>query len=254
MTIGYHQYGTGEHKVIILHDWFSDVSSYSALIPYLDQQHFTFIFADLRGYGKSKHFKGEYSVLETVSDILTLADELGFNLFSIIGHSMSGMTVQYLLAHFPHRIAKAIAIAPVPACGSPADKDTFDFMKEAADNDLNKAAQAANMMSGNRHSNIFIKYKAQQWHKAATTEARLGYLKMFTQTDFTESVQGCNKPLLVITGEYDIEAYNEQGMKNTIKKWFENAELKIAKNSAHYPMQEVPVWLATEIDNFLKNN
>ena len=49
--LGFTRYGDGPIPVIVLHDWFCDHSSWDAALPYLTPSRFTYVFADLRGYG-----------------------------------------------------------------------------------------------------------------------------------------------------------------------------------------------------------
>jgi pimeloyl-ACP methyl ester carboxylesterase len=51
--LGYVQYGDGPIRVLVMHDWLGDHSSYDALMPWLDGRAFTYVFVDLRGYGLS---------------------------------------------------------------------------------------------------------------------------------------------------------------------------------------------------------
>ena len=43
---------------------------------------------DLRGYGGRKEVAGEFTMDEAAADAIALADELGWDRFSVVGHSM----------------------------------------------------------------------------------------------------------------------------------------------------------------------
>jgi len=92
--IGFTTYGAGPIRVLVLHDWFADHSSWDAALPYLTPEGFTYVFADLRGYGASRDVGGSYTLDETAGDAIGVADQLGWTRFSLIGHSMSGLIVQ----------------------------------------------------------------------------------------------------------------------------------------------------------------
>lgn len=252
MTLGYGLHGSGAEKVIVMHDWFCDQSSYDFMIPFLDTSYFTYCFVDLRGYGKSKHLPGKYTVDEIIGDIIKLAEKLEWQKFHIVGHSMTGMVVQKIINNYPDKIKGSIAITPVPACGAQSDEDTLKFMEHAAWDNDEFAKQAADMMSGNRLSKTFLNYKVKKWRKTSTAEARVAYCHMFVKTNFVNEIEGCSSPLLVIAGEYDAEYLREQVQRDTILKWYPNAEIMICKNAAHYPMMETPIFLATTIENYLK--
>src|SRR5258708_3270649 len=100
--------GNGPEAVIVLHEWLGD--------------HRNFVLAALRGYGLSHAMTGKYSLDEAASDALRLMDHYGYRTFSAVGHSMSGMVVQYLMHTSPQRLKKVVAISPVPASGFKTDE------------------------------------------------------------------------------------------------------------------------------------
>ena len=252
MAIGHTLYGTGPERVLIMHDWFSDTSSYDPMRPYMNTEDYTYAFMDLRGYGKSKNIPGECSVEEVARDALELADKLKWGSFHIVGHSMTGMVVQKVAAMAPERITTATAITPVPACGLPGTPhEVMGFLEAGArDNDEN-ALQMVAWMSGERHNKSWHEYKVERWRETSIAEARVAYLHMFVETNFVDEVQGLDTPFLVISGEHDAEAHNEEAMKKTFMAWHKNAKLVVIKNAGHYPMQETPVDLAGVLERFL---
>lgn len=76
--LGFTQFGTGPEPVLVLHDWLGDHTNYDAVLPYLDGNAFTYAFVDLRGYGRSMHLTGDYSIDEIARDCLGVADALGW--------------------------------------------------------------------------------------------------------------------------------------------------------------------------------
>src|SRR5690348_8015157 len=49
--LGHRVHGSGPETVVVLHEWLGDRNNYDPILPYLDQDRFTWLFADLRGYG-----------------------------------------------------------------------------------------------------------------------------------------------------------------------------------------------------------
>src|SRR4051812_11098442 len=101
MANSYISVGKGPHKVIALHGWFGSGAGWGAFANVLDEERFSYAFMDDRGYGGSKSAKGEYTMQEIAADTLALADALGWQRFSLIGHSMGGKAVQQVLADAP---------------------------------------------------------------------------------------------------------------------------------------------------------
>src|ERR1700721_1159004 len=52
--LGHELVGSGSSHVIVLNDWLCDTSTWDGARPYLDSARFTFAFADVRGYGRSR--------------------------------------------------------------------------------------------------------------------------------------------------------------------------------------------------------
>lgn len=248
--IAHKQIGIGKEKVLVMHNWMGDSSSYDSMLPYLDTDAYTYVFVDVRGYGGSKEMKGDYSVGEASIDAVKLIDSLGWNKFHLIGHSMSGMIVQKIAVDHPSRVKSVVAITPVPACGSPGPQEMMDFFESAALNNDEGAMACVNMLTSNRYTKAFAHKMVADVRQSSTAEARLGYMKMFFHTDFSESVKGLTVPILVLVGEHDFEG-SEAFMRNTFLKWYPNAQLEWCKACGHYPMIETPVALVAIIEKFL---
>ncbi len=251
--IGHKLLGSGKEKVLVMHHWMGDSTSYDPLLPYLDTEHFTYLFVDLRGYGRSIALRGTYSVEEASADAINLINSLSWDKFHIVGHSMSGMIAQKIAVDNSSRVKSVVAITPVPACGSPSPKDLMDFLESAASNNDDGAIECINLLTSRRYSNFFAKKMVADWRSCSTSDARVGYLHMFSNTDFSDSVKGLKTPMLVIFAEHDFEGA-EALMRDTFLKWYPNAQLECCKSSGHYPMLETPVYLASTIEKFLINH
>lgn len=77
-----HVVGSGAHKVIVLHSLFAGHESFSPWWPYLDGTRFSYAFMDARGFGDAIDVEGSYTCDEIASDVLLLADSLGWREFS----------------------------------------------------------------------------------------------------------------------------------------------------------------------------
>ena len=91
--------GSGEHHVLALHGWFGSARGWGSLPDYLDGSAYTYVSGvDPRGYGgPGLAVAGEYTMEEAAADAIALADDLGWDRFSLIGHSMGGKAVQHVL-------------------------------------------------------------------------------------------------------------------------------------------------------------
>lgn len=252
MVLGYELMGSGSSKVIILHDWFCDHTSYEGIKVYLNQQNFEYAFVDLRGYGASQELQGEYSLEEATQDILETADELGWDRFHLIGYSMSALVGQNIAATTSERVQSLIAVCPVSAEGLPGiTDDLIQFMTDAAQGDKEKALQIAHMLTSNRHDDAWAHYKVERWWQTSKAEARIGYMLMFAKNNIVEKVKGLSTPIMVVCTSDDGDVHRRPVMEATFGQWFPRVRLMEISNAGHYPMQETPVSLATLINRFL---
>src|SRR5277367_5593790 len=159
--IGHERLGSGPRAVIVLNDWICDTSTWDGARAYLDAGAFTWAFADLRGYGRSRGQAGEFTVEEAAADAIALADALGWRRFAIVGHSMSCLVALHLAQHFPDRIDRAIVLTPPPPAGFGADGARLDAMRAMAIDDAKRMTFLRSRL-GDRLSEGWLRFKADR--------------------------------------------------------------------------------------------
>ena len=249
MTIGHRIFGKGPEKVIVLHGWLADYSVFEPMFPALDVEKFTYAFVDYRGYGLSREIAGKHTIEEIGQDALGLADHLGWSRFHLVGHSMGGKAIQWMMAKASERVKSGVGVTPVPACAVPIEPEVLPVFENAADIPKNRG-MVIMLSTNNRHSEAWERSMIEQSLATTTRDAFAHYFVAWSKTDFSSDVQGIKTPLKVLAGEYDPHLTAEV-MQQTIMQWFPNAELEVLRNSGHYPMLEIPVNLATIWENFM---
>lgn len=241
--------GTGEHIVLVLHGWFGSAKAWDNLIPHLDAERFTYVFPDYRGYGSRKSEPGEHTIAEAASDVLALADELGANRFSVVGHSMGGKIMQWVYADAPDRVRALVGVSPVPAGVVPFDEDGWKLFSGAAEDSANRKA-IIDFTTGGRHPDAWLDGMVLHSEEHADKQAFAEYLEAWAHTDFHDRIAGAEVPIKVIVGEHD-PALGEQTMLATFAQWYPKLELEVMPDAGHYAADEVPVTLANTIEVFL---
>ena len=254
--LGYETFGSGSEKVLVLHDWMGDAANYEPMKAYLDGDAFTFVFADLRGYGRSRELKGQYTVEEIAGDTLALVNKLGWDRFHVVGHSMTGMAVQRLAiddwTSGAKRVKSVVAITPVSADGYPATDEDREFLWSAIHNEeVSKMAFGA--LTGAKLGDSWASAKTIRNIETSDAEAMKGYYKMWLDTDFSDEAAAAQMqtPIRVIGGRNDLPGFLEPKLKSSFGAWYPNAELRFITDTGHYPMQETPAYLAALIQEFL---
>ncbi|GAA4204542.1 alpha/beta fold hydrolase [Actinocatenispora rupis] len=244
-----HRIGTGEHHVIALHGWLGPAESWSPVWPHLDTATFSYAFPDYRGYGTRRDEAGAYTVDEIAADVLALADELGWDTFSLVGHSMGGKAVQRVYALAPERVRALVGVCPVPASGVPFDEPTEALFTGAAADPANRRA-IIDFTTGGRLTGTWLDAMVARSVATSTPEAFAGYLRSWAYEDFHADIAGADVPVKVIVGEHD-PALSADVMRATFQQWYPKAELTVLANAGHYPMDETPLALTTETERFL---
>ena len=241
--------GSGPRRVLALHGWFGSARGWGSLPELIDPDRFTYAFLDCRGYGERRDVPGEYTIAEISQDALALADGLGWDRFSVVGHSMGGIAAQRVLADAPDRVERLVGISAVPAGGVPFDEQGWALFSGAAD-DLGNRRAIIDLTTGNRLSRHWLDGMVRDSVQGSTVEAFRAYLPAWARTDFAAEITGNPVPALIVVGEHD-PALGEATMRGTWLTHYPNARLEVLANAGHYAMYETPVRLATLLEEFL---
>jgi esterase len=244
----FHRVGTGAHAVLVLHGWFGDAHAFDSIEPWLSGEEFTYVFMDCRGYGGMRDVRGNYTIDEIANDALALADALGIETFSLIGHSMGGMAIERIAVLAPDRVRALVAVAPVPCGGIAYDPPTLQLL-EAAAGSMSIRRGIIDRSTGGRLPAAWLDWKAQYSMARAAPEAFAAYFPAWADTDFSAEIAG-RHPVKVLVGEHD-PVFNAALMDRTYLRRYRQATLEVLENAGHYPMNETPLALVAAIEHFL---
>lgn len=244
----FHRVGQGPHPVIVLHGWFGDAHAFEPIEPWLSGDAFSYVFMDYRGYGGMRDVPGSYRIDEIAADTLALADALGFDRFSLVGHSMGGMTIERVATLAPRRVRALVPVAPVP-CGGVAMAPATRALLEGAADDLAKRRAIIDRSTGGRLPAAWVQWKAAYSAEHSSAQAFAAYLPAWADTDFSDAVDG-RHPVLALVGEHD-PVFNAALMAATYGQRYPGAAVQVLQNAGHYPMNETPLALVAAIERFL---
>ncbi|RRJ84940.1 alpha/beta fold hydrolase [Aestuariirhabdus litorea] len=100
----------GKPPLFALHGWLDNAASFHFLAPLLEG--YRVLAVDLAGHGRSGH-RAEgvaYNIWDNVADLVAIANVLGLERFSLLGHSMGGIICTLLAGSFPDRIERLMLI------------------------------------------------------------------------------------------------------------------------------------------------
>ena len=256
----YESIGSGA-PVLVMHGGLG--LSHDYLRPYFDQLSATntVVYYDHFGNGRSEK-PDDYAEMNfdrLTSDAAALTTELGYETFTLVGHSYGGFIAQEFAASYGDRLDGLVLVDTVPA---------FDYQPTVSGPDVNMAAfgklftqpmvdNADWRATWNPVAEIYF----HQWDQevGADLDARTKYEyrawnaagALIGSFNTLEKLPNVSTRALVIAGRHDGITPADAGAER-IAGLLPNATLKVFENSGHYPFIEeeaaffeaLKVWLA----------
>lgn len=100
----------GAPPVMALHGWLDNAATFERLAPLLDGLHL--VALDLPGHGRSGHRPdgGAFSFVDWVPFVLAAAEQMGWQRFSLIGHSMGAGIASLIPAVAPELVDRIVLL------------------------------------------------------------------------------------------------------------------------------------------------
>ena len=100
----------GAPPLLALHGWLDNAASFLPMAPLLT--HYDLVALDMPGHGRSFHYSrdAEYTPFTAILDVLAAADALGWERFTLLGHSMGGAISTLIATAAPQRIERLLLI------------------------------------------------------------------------------------------------------------------------------------------------
>lgn len=115
VSLFYDEHGSGE-PVLLHHGYTGSHDAYDDVVPHVAKQ-YRAIRMDGRGAGDSDRSAKGHAIKQYAADVIGMADHLGLDRFTYVGHSMGGVIGFELGLSYPDRLNKLVLIAPAPADG-----------------------------------------------------------------------------------------------------------------------------------------
>ncbi|CAN7270498.1 alpha/beta hydrolase [Pseudoxanthomonas sp. LjRoot168] len=117
-------------RVLALHGWLDNAASFVPLAGHLPG--IQLVVPDLPGHGRSAHLApgAEYTSGVAVNAALDIADALGWETFSLLGHSMGAGIASLMAAAVPQRVERLVVIEALGGLAETVER-TADRWREA---------------------------------------------------------------------------------------------------------------------------
>jgi pimeloyl-ACP methyl ester carboxylesterase len=245
--------GHGPERVLVLHDWLGDATNYDPAMPYFDPAALTLARVDLPGYGgsRARAVRGvDAANLDT--EVLAVADHLGWPRFHLVGHSMSTVIAQRIARSAAARLASVTLVTPA-APGMVYPDPVVDSLR-AIGRDPSLRREAFGSRWGSRLSPRWLEWKLERWAACSDPVAVAAYVDLFARPDLATTRAAFQVPVLVMTGTDDARHFAQAGVEPAIRAVYPDAMFEICPAAGHYPMQETPPLFAALVERFVRRN
>lgn len=205
VTLAYRLLGRGARALVCIHGVGSYQEAWDDVAAALADD-FRILTFDLRGHGRSSRVKGRYEIDDFVTDVLALADHVGFTTFDLAGFSLGGLIAQRLALLHPSRLRRLVLLATVSG-----------RTREERERVLARLAALQSGERGAHYDASLSRWLTEDFQ--AKHPARIAYLRernaqndpdcyasayrVLAETDFGGFIDQIRMPTLIVTGEDD---------------------------------------------------
>ncbi len=259
--------GEGE-PILALHGWLDNAASYVPLAGELGRP---MVALDLSGHGHSSHRPAEVAthLVDHVRDVRTVAQQLGWKRFTLMGHSMGAGIACLLAGSCPELVSRLVLIEGLgPPTTKPDEvaatlRRAMDDMAALKDkkkpvyNDINDAIEARTRgFGGLSHvaSALLVERALMPieggWTWRADSRLRLTSSLRLTEEQVKGFISAIVAPVCLILGE---QGMGGNGMFAHRVEWLKNVDV-VRLQGGHHLHMDAPQEVAAAINRFLSRH
>jgi pimeloyl-ACP methyl ester carboxylesterase len=258
MSLVFDRVGDGGRALFLLHGLAGTCADFADRLPALAATGWDVVAPDLRGHGRSPR-GGTWSFAELADDVLALADGLGFDRFSVVGHELGGVVAQELALRARDRI-DGVVLQAASAGPFPLDRNLaeggIELVRGAGMEALARTYRI--LEAGPMESHAARRLRLREPERAERVESWLlacdpaAYASLLTEmldgADRSLLLAELDLPVLVLVGEEDDALLDEARRMASLIPGAVFAALPMA---GHCPHAEAPEEWTIFVNGFL---
>ncbi len=254
--------GAGGAPLLAVHGFTGCKEDFADELDALGDLGFHVVAPDLRGHGDSTHLDDEaaYSLESFAADMWALADDLGWERFHLIGHSMGGMVAQVMVLDRPGRVDRLVLMDTHHGVVPGLDADLIEIGVQLARTEglavIQELLKAGADPTDNPayHRLCAERPGYQEWAESKMLRASaVMYASMLQQligaTDRLDLLDSVTSPTLVLVGELDLSFVDAS---RAMAERIPNAVLDVLADAGHSPQFEAAEAWRTSVHGFLR--
>jgi pimeloyl-ACP methyl ester carboxylesterase len=253
--------GEGGRPLLLVHGFTADAEEVAGVLGPLAERGWHAVAPDLRGHGRSDRptDPDAYSFELLAADVVALADDLGWDRFALLGHSMGGAVAQLVALDHPERLTGLVLAStfhgPVPGISMELVELGRWVVREAGMTGLADALEARraenpdSVAAFERLQEARPGYAEQSRARLVATSPDMWMAlapRFVAQEDRLERLAKLQVPTAVVVGELDDTFLDDcRRLAATIP----DATLTVIPGAGHVPQVEQPdAWWAALCD------
>ena len=243
VSLYYERHGESGDPLVFVHGYTGDITDWRLQIPEFARD-YRLLVMDLRGHGRSEApaDRGSYTVDVMTADVEALVDEVGFERYHLLGHSMGGAIAQEMALHSPKRLLSLTLEDTAPKFNLPVDDVTIEFRAKRlhlAQTQGMAAAAALELPWTPPHMPPERVREVNDRLARMSVDAFLGAGKALVDWQGTAvRASGIVAPTLVVYGDLDAPALVAASRR--LAELIPNASSEVIPEAAHSPQWERP--------------
>ncbi len=248
VKLAYRTVGTGPEQLIMLHGFNCTSHNFDWMLPFFAPDRYTIVLPDLRGGGESEKPDTGYTLERFGRDLLALIRELGWQQFSLVGHSTGGAIAQWVAAEAEVPLRTLILLGPVPATGVPMPPEGAAMFRAAAESAEGRAAVWQMGWSTPIPADLLdvLVSDSMTWRR----EAMLEMFEAWSNANFPERLAHIRVPTLVVGAQHE-PFLTAEFLHAKVVSQISGARFVEVPNSNHYMHIEQPAFTAGVVIGFL---
>lgn len=256
MKLFYKQYGQEGKPLFILHGIFGMLDNWHNIAKQLSEQGFMVFTIDARNHGQSPH-NDEMSYQLMAEDVIELADDLGFETFILMGHSMGGKTAMWTANQFGDRLEKLILVDIAPKTYKAGHLTYFDAFEQIPWNTLSSRKEIDEALmeyENNMGVRLFLAKNIDRNEngsfsvKCNIKAIKKAYNEIISELHFDSIF---NQPTFFLLGENS--RYLKEEDKPSILQYFPSSVFVNVSNAGHWVHADNPKEFLEKLIGFIQS-
>ncbi|MCB5364285.1 alpha/beta hydrolase [Pusillimonas sp. CC-YST705] len=255
--IAYTQCGAGDETVIFLHGIGGNKDNWSEQLSYFAGEGYRAVAWDVRGYGDSDDYEGDFLFDEVSADLLRLMDELGAERAHLVGLSMGGRILMDFAWRYGARVQSLTMCGSFPSFGkalSQAQREDYLRLRREpllAGRSLQQLAPEliASLAGPDVQADVY-----DALHASICRLRPQSYLKALEAAvyfDRTEEIRLISRPTLLLYAENDRLTPPQMGQE--VQAMMPKARLQVLPRCGHLMNLEVSALFNEVVHAFICN-